>query len=129
MQAQCIIAIRHNACTILTNGWQKIRNITQGALQPLIARDGIFVVLGMQNIGEQGFDGFLDLALILLAVLTASLPAHAQSLGMLVQAGLVPGLEGRVLRLATGPITGGEATDLAALPLVDGAPGGFLLGS
>ena len=41
------------------------QNKKQGALQPLITRDGIFVVLGMQNIGEQGFDGFLDLALIL----------------------------------------------------------------
>jgi hypothetical protein len=68
--------------------------------------------------------------LALLALLLAcALPAHAQSLGMLLQAGLVPGLEGRLLRLQVGPITAGQSTDVALLPAVASAPGGVLLGS
>lgn len=64
-----------------------------------------------------------------LLLLAWALPVQAQSLGMLLQAGLVPGLEGRLLRLSQGPITAGEAADLALLPASGGNPGGYLLGS
>ncbi|NLO72815.1 MAG: VCBS repeat-containing protein [candidate division WS1 bacterium] len=70
---------------------------------------------------------FRFLLMALLAVL--SLPAHPQSLGMLLQAGLVPGLGGKVLRLETGPLTGGESVDLVVLPATGGEAGGYLLGS
>ncbi len=64
-----------------------------------------------------------------LLVLFLALPGHAQSLGMLLQAGLTPGVEGRLLRLAEGPITGGPGTDLAVLPAEGHSPAGLLLGS
>lgn len=48
---------------------------------------------------------------------------------MLLQAGLTPGVEGRLLRLAEGPITGGPGTDVAVLPAEGNFPGGLLLGS
>ncbi len=66
----------------------------------------------------------LSLLLLLLCV-----PVHAQSLGMLLRAGLTPGVESKVLRLAEGPLTGGPGTDLALLPAEDAAPAGLLLGS
>jgi hypothetical protein len=67
------------------------------------------------------------LTIFLLCLLT--LPAHAQSLGMLLRAGLTPGVESRLLRLAEGPLTGGPGTDLAVLPAAGAAPAGLLLGS
>jgi hypothetical protein len=48
---------------------------------------------------------------------------------MLLRAGLTPGVEGRLLRLTEGPITGGPGTDLAVLPAEGASPAGLLLGS
>ena len=72
-----------------------------------------------------GFGG-ASLALLLCLL---PLPASAQSLGMLLRAGLTPGVEGRLLRLAQGPISGGPGTDLAVLPAQGNSPAGLLLGS
>ncbi|HEY3398868.1 MAG TPA: VCBS repeat-containing protein [Armatimonadota bacterium] len=73
--------------------------------------------------------GHLGAALLALAFLTVTLPAGAQSLGMLLHSGLVPGLPGRLLLLAEGPLTGGEGADLAVLPADATGPGGLLIGS
>lgn len=67
--------------------------------------------------------------LALLSLVGLCRPAAGQSLGMLLEAGLVPGLGGELLRLAEGPITGGEGVDLAVLPPEAEALGGLLLGS
>ncbi len=66
--------------------------------------------------------------LALLSLVGLCPPAAGQSLGMLLEAGLVPGLGGELLRLAEGPITGGEGVDLAVLPPEAEALGGLLLG-
>ena len=64
-----------------------------------------------------------------LLLLLAPFPSHAQSLGMLLRAGLTPGVEGKLLRLTEGPLTGGPGTDLASLPAEGDSPAGLLLGS
>ena len=71
----------------------------------------------------------MRLPLVTLILLLLTLPAHAQSLGMLLRAGLTPGVEGSLLKLAEGPLTGGPGTDLALLPAEGASPAGLLLGS
>ncbi len=68
-------------------------------------------------------------ALLIFFLSLLPLSASAQSLGMLLRVGLVPGLGGSLLRLPVGPVTGGEGVDLAIVPAEGNAPGGLLVGS
>lgn len=71
----------------------------------------------------------LKVAALVWSLALLALPAQAQSLGMLLRAGLTPGVEGKLLRLKQGPLTGGPGADLALLSAEGGSPGGLLLGS